>query len=411
MDIHDLEPLLSYDNSDKNSENLRQRQNNKYRRNSSTFTSLRRYRCFMLIIIGALILTGFVILYHCPENYCFAQKPSYTIAPPPAPLQLDIDFINYDTIQHNNFEFNINRSDVIVFLHIQKTGGTTFGKHLVNDIDLKSPCLCRRRPKKKKKHQRAKSNMNRDKRKMKCDCFRPNDDTTWIFSRYSTGWKCGLHPDWTELTECVDDYLNQKESVLRRRYFYITILRDPILRYLSEFKHVQRGATWKGSVHKCNGQPATKAEIPACYDDINEEDWSGVKIDDFMNCQSNLATNRQTRMLADLRLVNCYNTSFMSTKRRDLTLLNSAKSNLEKMAFFGLTEHQTESQMMFEQVFDLRFKSPFTQNNVTTSSKSEHDLDQSVLDKIAEINHLDVELYEFAKNLFNQRYKELINEK
>ena len=26
-------------------------------------------------------------------------------------------------------------------------------------------------------------------------------------SRYSTGWKCGLHPDWTELTSCVDPYL------------------------------------------------------------------------------------------------------------------------------------------------------------------------------------------------------------
>ena len=29
----------------------------------------------------------------------------------------------------------------------------------------------------------------------------------WLFSRYSTGWKCGLHPDWTELTGCVDKYL------------------------------------------------------------------------------------------------------------------------------------------------------------------------------------------------------------
>lgn len=25
----------------------------------------------------------------------------------------------------------------------------------------------------------------------------------WLFSRYSTGWKCGLHADYTELTECL----------------------------------------------------------------------------------------------------------------------------------------------------------------------------------------------------------------
>ena len=79
------------------------------------------------------------------------------------------------------------------------------------------------------------------------------------FFRYSTGWKCGLHPDWTELTECVDDYLNSIEELAKRRYFYITFLRDPVRRYLSEFKHVQRGATWKKSEHKCNGKPATRS--------------------------------------------------------------------------------------------------------------------------------------------------------
>ena len=405
MDIHDLEPLLSDDVG-----NPRRRLR---RRNSNTFSSLRRYRCLTLIfklilIVGTIVLAGFLILYRCPDNYCFAQRPTYTIAPPPAPRQIDIDFISYDTIQHENFEFNINGSDVIVFLHIQKTGGTTFGKHLVNDINLKSPCLCKRKNKKhrKKKHRLEKFS-KRAKRKIKCDCFRPNDSTNWLFSRYSTGWKCGLHPDWTELTECVDDYLNREESLLRRRYFYITLLRDPVRRYLSEFKHTQRGATWKDSLHKCNGQAATRAEIPPCYDDLNYDDWSDATLDQFMTCSSNLAMNRQTRMLADLRLVNCYNTSFMSTKARELIMLNSAKTNLEKMAFFGLTERQHESQILFQHTFDLQFKIPFKQNNETTSSNTENDLGQPTIDRITELNHLDVELYEYAKKLFAQRYKEI----
>ena len=102
MDIHDLEPLLPYENSGSESSHHKIRRKNSVK---STFSSLRRYRCFMLIIIGILILAGFGILYHCPDSYCFAQKPSYTIAPPPAPLQLDIDFVNYNTIEHDNFEF------------------------------------------------------------------------------------------------------------------------------------------------------------------------------------------------------------------------------------------------------------------------------------------------------------------
>merc|ERR1712173_441444 len=114
-------------------------------------------------------------------------------------------------------------------------------------------------------------------------------------------------------------------------------------------------------------------------------DWFGVELPEFMNCTSNLATNRQTRMLADLKLVNCYDTTTMSSKARDLIMLNSAKTNLRKMAFFGLTEKQHESQMLFEHTFDLNFKKPFVQMNLTTSVNAESDLDQETIDKITKL--------------------------
>lgn len=69
---------------------------------------------------------------------------------------------------------------------------------------------------------------------------------------------------------------------------------------MSEFRHVQRGATWKGSRHFCKGRPATDEEIPTCYEGDN---WEGVTLDEFMDCESNLAASRQTRMLADLELI------------------------------------------------------------------------------------------------------------
>lgn len=102
------------------------------------------------------------------------------------------------------------------------------------------------------------------------------------------------------MTGCVDKKLDEIEGVVKRRYFYITLMREPVARYLSEFRHVQRGATWKGARHFCNGRPATDDEIPACYRGKN---WEGVQLDDFIECESNLAVNRQTRMLADLELV------------------------------------------------------------------------------------------------------------
>ena len=73
----------------------------------------------------------------------------------------------------------------------------------VRDLDLQRGCQCHTRKRKR------------------CTCLRPgvNSEETWLFSRYSTGWICGLHADWTELTSCVDDTMDQLEGhEIKRRY-------------------------------------------------------------------------------------------------------------------------------------------------------------------------------------------------
>lgn len=112
---------------------------------------------------------------------------------------------------------------------ISYVGGTSFGKHLVHDLDLKRPCTC---PISRKR----------------CYCFRPHSNQSWLFSRYTTGWKCGLHADWTELTSCVDEKLDELEETVKRRYFYITLLRDPVARYVNLF-YVFRSGTIQSKNH------------------------------------------------------------------------------------------------------------------------------------------------------------------
>lgn len=192
--------------------------------------------------------------------------------------------------------------------------------------------------------------------------------------------------------------------VAKRRYFYITLLREPVARYLSEFRHVQRGATWKASRHMCKGRPASNEELPPCFE---AETWEGVELDTFMDCDSNLAANRQTRMLADLELVGCYNKHYMPRSERDRVMLASAKKNLASMAFFGLTEEQKKSQYIFEETFNLRFLLPFEQNNATVSSHTMQTLSPEQAGKIASLNALDIELYNYAKKLLNERFEKL----
>lgn len=281
-------------------------------------------------------------------------------------------------------DFNIKGDDVIVFLHIQKTGGTTFGRHLVRNIQLERPCECHAGQK-------------------KCTCFRPGKKETWLFSRFSTGWSCGLHADWTELTNCVPSRMDSRDApktLPSRNYYYITILRDPVSRYLSEWRHVQRGATWKASLHVCDGRSPTLSELPSCY---SGDDWSGCTLQEFMDCPYNLANNRQTRMLADLSLVGCYNVSAMSEDDRWAVLLESAKRNLRSMAFFGLTEYQRKTQYLFERTFNLEFIAPFTQLNGTRASSV--DVPPETQHRIRLLNRWDVELYEYARDLFLQRFQ------
>ncbi|XP_015282324.1 PREDICTED: heparan-sulfate 6-O-sulfotransferase 1 [Gekko japonicus] len=280
--------------------------------------------------------------------------------------------------------FDMKGDDVIVFLHIQKTGGTTFGRHLVQNVRLEVPCDCRPGQK-------------------KCTCYRPNRRETWLFSRFSTGWSCGLHADWTELTNCVPGVLDKRESAAAkppRKFYYITLLRDPVSRYLSEWRHVQRGATWKTSLHMCDGRTPTPEELPSCYEGT---DWSGCTLQEFMDCPYNLANNRQVRMLADLSLVGCYNMSFIPENKRAQILLESAKKNLKDMAFFGLTEFQRKTQYLFERTFNLKFIRPFMQYNSTRAGGVE--VDNNTIRRIEELNDLDMQLYDYAKDLFQQRYQ------
>lgn len=61
---------------------------------------------------------------------------------------------------------------------------------------------------------------------------------------------------------------------------------------------------------------------------VSGDNWIDVTLDEFADCDSNLAANRQARMLADLALVNCYNKSSMPLHERNRLLLASAKRNL-----------------------------------------------------------------------------------
>lgn len=288
---------------------------------------------------------------------------------------------------------------VMVFLHIQKTGGTEFGRHLLF-LDVGEPCVLPTTKDHKLKKMPKGSK-----------CYRPGQSKRhkgkemWLFSRFTRGWPCGVHADWTELHECVEKTLEDREGRKRRQFFYVTMLREPVARFVSEFAHVKRGATW-ASPHNCNKHKVPKRHLRDCYPGYSDgQPWPHVTLEKFLNCKSNLGINRQTRMLADLTLVNCYNTETMTAEDRDKKILNSAMVNLRSLPYVGLTEYQIESKDLFEHTFDLQFTDSFDarHENISKSEDQMEVLTESDRQWIREVNHLDLKLYDYAKKIFLER--------
>ncbi|XP_067658327.1 heparan-sulfate 6-O-sulfotransferase 3-B-like [Haliotis asinina] len=292
------------------------------------------------------------------------------------------DFQNQNLMRR--FNISPSGSDVLVFIRIQKTGSSTLSFHLIKDIDISPWC-------------KGDNNTSNNCYKL----WRHNV----LFQTHNTHWPCRLHADWTYLHDCaawVMDLRHNRQT--ERRYMYITMVRDPLRRFISEWKHVARGTAWSQAL-VCNGHSATEKEVPRCYRGKN---WAFVTLDDFMDCPSNLAINRQTRMLANLSVVGCYNASAsgLSYDERHYRMLASAKENLRNMAYFGLTDYQELSQILFEHTFNLKFVTKFENSPSNQTHSGRHILRDVHREKIVYLNRFDFLLYQYAKDLFFQRLRE-----
>ena len=135
-----------------------------------------RYSCCfswksILFLLLILIIVGIFLFFATQNEASIENIGGHTPNIDYMDFKQPENMVTNKEILEDNFMFNLtSKTDVMVFLHIQKTGGTTFGKHLVEDIDLARPCECHRK--------------TRRRRKFHCDCFRPGTkDSNWLFSR------------------------------------------------------------------------------------------------------------------------------------------------------------------------------------------------------------------------------------
>lgn len=345
-------------------------------------TKFRRAFILSVILVSIIIVILTQVSTESPRatvtstdsKYIALDKPNSQLARP--------EFVTSNQIIAKNLKFNVSGEDLLVFLHIQKTGGTTFEKHLVRDLNIEPACLC--------------SNSKR-----RCDCKRPGKGrtnsfpgSTWLVSRFSTGWICGLHPDWTQLQACLAGL---------KKLFLVTWLRHPLYRTVSEFRHVHRGATWRSARSYCK-----QYDTQLCYPE--NENWLEVSLDEFLDCPSNMGINRQTRMLADYSKIECMDLNDQSGGMDSKEMLDSAKQTLKRMAFFGLCEHQRASQFVFERTLGLDFARAFSQSQDNKTVEYVRQLPERLKKKIMSRNRMDLKLYQYATELFEERCRNFKDE-
>ena len=180
----------------------------------------------------------------------------------------------------------------------------------------------------------------------------------------------------------------------------MTYLRHPVDRFVSEWLHVSRGTTWYKAKTICDKTFPLHRNISKCH---KGSDWAKVGLQEFIDCPHNPAINRQTWMLADLFEISCDRFRAPPDEPLKKQILQSAKRNLRNMFYFGFTELRNETSALLQKEFGLNYKKSKLSAK-TDAMRAAPYIGKSLELKIHQINDLDMELYAYARELYNQRY-------
>jgi hypothetical protein len=177
-------------------------------------------------------------------------------------------------------------------------------------------------------------------------------------------------------------FINLPELVPGKQIVNVTVLREPVARVISHYEYIRR---MPGDPH----YPAVK--------DMSLEEFSQKLT------AGKVGKNIQTYHVA-------------KTLRFDLDgltpteILEIAKESLDQFAFVGLVERFQDSLFLLSYIFGWKPILNSRKENAAKSKKSESELSASTLEVIQENTQLDHELYHYAREIFESRYEDMIQD-
>ncbi|SHJ50521.1 sulfotransferase family 2 domain-containing protein [Paramaledivibacter caminithermalis] len=166
-------------------------------------------------------------------------------------------------------------------------------------------------------------------------------------------------------------FFGAHNHIPQKNYNYITLLRAPVERVVSEYYFIRR---WK------NNRPLLQAvKKMTLHEFVTKKEYNGI------------TSNRQTLMIAG---------------QYDLA---KAKYNLEKhFSIVGITERFDETLYVLEKKLGWKINK-YKKENETKNRPSIDEIDHDTIEIIREKNQKDIELYKFANELLDNQLKQLKN--
>jgi hypothetical protein len=184
---------------------------------------------------------------------------------------------------------------------------------------------------------------------------------------------------------------------LPRKPVYLTMLRHPLKRAISFYEFCQRGqrGTRLNRLLKQATQNGIREFI--CHPD------PAVRLR-----TSNLQTRQLAMGLGSVRSGGGRRQQVAESQEDRAELLHLAKQHLEECVFVGLTEQFHESIALLCYTFGWYPATDYQNLRVADKKLRPEDLSQADTEAILAANHLDLVLYDYAQEIFNQRFSEMV---